>query len=111
MVTISEGDGAYKFLESSIGTYRLSYDLAGFATLVREEIRLTIDFAARVDVVMQLSGVNETVTVRGASPLVDVSHTSGGTTITQEVLSQVPTNLSLTNAYDLAAALCLHLAA
>src|SRR5713101_420607 len=40
MVTISEGDGAYKFLDLPIGTYRLSYDLAGFATLVREEIRL-----------------------------------------------------------------------
>src|SRR5712692_10512733 len=34
MVTISEGDGAYKFLDLPIGTYRLSYDLAGFATLV-----------------------------------------------------------------------------
>ena len=102
LVSVSDATGNYRFSNLPIGTYRLNYELSGFATLVREDIRLTVGFAARVDVIMQLAGVEETITVRGAGPLVDVSHTGGGTTITQEILSAIPTNLNVTSVYDLA---------
>ncbi len=59
LVRVSEGTGDYRFPELPPGVYRLAYELPGFATLVREDIRLTTAFAARVDVVLnQASTVN-----------------------------------------------------
>ena len=50
----------------------------------RQDIRLTVGFTARVDVVLGLATVAETVTVSGAAPVVDVSATSGSTLLTNE---------------------------
>ena len=45
--------GEYQFTGLPPGTYRLSYELSGFARLVREEIRITTGFAARVDAALK----------------------------------------------------------
>jgi hypothetical protein len=55
------------------------YELQGFGALRREDIRLTADFTARVDVDLSVGALEETVTVSGAAPLVDVASTSGRT--------------------------------
>src|SRR5438445_478343 len=75
LVKVSEGDGTYQFVDLPVGTYRLTFELTGFTTLAREDIRVTTGFAARVDVVLALGTLAETVTVRGQSPLVDVTNT------------------------------------
>ena len=68
------------------------YELAGFSTLIREDIRLTTGFAARVDVSLSVASLAETVTVSGQSPLVDVTNTRGGTTVSQELIESTPNN-------------------
>ena len=55
------------------------FDLVGFRAAQRQAVRLTVGFIAKVDVSLGLASVAETVTVSGASPLVDVSATSGNT--------------------------------
>src|SRR5262245_11940197 len=57
LVQTSQVRGDYQFLDLPPGTYRVEYELAGFAKLVRSEIRLTTGFVARVDVVMKLASV------------------------------------------------------
>src|SRR5216684_3072965 len=69
IVKTSEARGEYQFLDLPPGTYRLVYELPGFTSVVREQIQLTTGFAARVDVVLTVGGVNEKVIVSGASPL------------------------------------------
>lgn len=91
-VAISDGRGGYQFVNLPVGTFRLAYELAGFAQLTREQIRLTTGFAARMDVVMVIGSVSETLTVTGQSPVVDVTNTRGGTTVTQQVLASTPNN-------------------
>jgi hypothetical protein len=70
----------------------VTYELTGFATLVREGIVLTTGFAARVDVVMKVATLAETVTVSGETPIVDVTSTRGGTTVSKDLIAAVPGN-------------------
>ncbi len=94
LVKVAETRGEYQFTGLPPGTYRLTYELSGFARLVREEIRVTTGFAARVDAALKVASLAETVTVTGQSPMVDVTNTRGGTTVTRELLVATPTSLT-----------------
>ena len=90
VVRISQPTGEYQVSELPAGVYQVTYELAGFSKLVREGVRLTTGFNARVDVSLQLASLAETVTVVTGSPLVDVVSTRGGTVVSQEVLKSTP---------------------
>ena len=87
--TITDGDGRYRFLELRSGTYDLRFELAGFQTLIRSDLQIATAFAARVDVQLKIGALNESITVSGASPVVDVTTTSGGQTLTQEMVTKL----------------------
>ena len=89
---ISDERGDYLFSDLPAATYRLTYELSGFSTIVREDFRLAPGFAARLDMQMKVATVAETITVTGESPLIDVTTTRGGTTVTQQLLQELPTN-------------------
>ena len=82
--------GDYRLTPLPIGTYAVEYVLAGFGT-VREDIRLTAGFTARIDVGLKVGTLVETVTVSGAAPVVDVSSTASRTQLTRETLELIPT--------------------
>jgi hypothetical protein len=90
--------GEYRLAQLPIGVYRVEYSLAGFQTTRREDLRLTVGFTARVDVVMKVNTIEETVTVSGASPLVDVTSSSSSTVLTRETLELIPTSRNSYNA-------------
>ena len=83
--------GEYRLSPLPIGTYTVEYALQGFQTVRREELRLTIGFQARVDVALKISTLEETVTVSGIAPVVDVTSTSTRTQLTRETLEIIPT--------------------
>ena len=99
LVKVSLERGEYQFVDLPAGTYRLEYELSGFAKLVQNEIRITTAFSARVDVQLKLSSVSETVVVSGSSPLVDVTSTRGGTTVSKELLASTPNSLNYQDTY------------
>jgi len=83
--------GEYRLTPLPIGTYRVEYSLPGFQTVRREDLRLTIGFQARVDIVLKVGALAESVTVSGAAPVVDVTSTSTRTQLTRETLEIIPT--------------------
>jgi hypothetical protein len=83
--------GEYRLTALPLGTYVVQYELAGFGTLRREDIRLTAGFTARVDIRLKVGTLTETVTVSGAAPIVDVESTSTRTQLTRETLELIPT--------------------
>ncbi len=91
VTTVSDERGDYRLSPLPIGTYTVTFELAGFQNLRREGVRLTVGFVARVDSVMNVGGVAETITVSGASPLVDVTNTATSTELTREQLDVLPT--------------------
>ena len=70
--TVSGETGAYQFTSLPPGTYTVTYKLAGFTTLKRDEFACWWPQTTRLDVDFAVGGVKETVTVTGDSPVVDV---------------------------------------
>jgi hypothetical protein len=88
--TITNEEGNYRFPGIPPGTYRVQYELPGFATVVREGIRVTLGFTATLNVTLQVSTLQETVTVTGESPVVDVTSTKTATNYDYKELASIP---------------------
>ena len=85
------GDGAYRLVDLRPGAYKVTFTLPGFTTVVREGIDLPVSFTATISVELKVGGVEETVTVTGASPVVDVTSASSEQTLKVETLPGVET--------------------
>src|SRR5215510_2266347 len=86
VTSVTNERGEYRLSPLPIGTYEVVYTLSGFQTVRQQNIRLTVGFVAKVDVSLKVGSLEESVTVSGQSPVVDVKTTSAGTQVTQEVL-------------------------
>src|SRR5437867_1570479 len=102
LVQVSDSAGNYKFVDLPAGTYRLKAELIGFSTFVREDLRLTVGFNARIDVTLKLGAMEESVTVSGQSPVVDVTNTAASVAFTKEVLDAIPRGRDLQNVFAMA---------
>ncbi len=92
VTAVTDAQGEYRLTPLPIGLYTVVYELAGFQNLRRENVRLTVGFVAKLDQVLNLGAVSETITVSGASPLVDVTNTATRTELTREQLEVLPTS-------------------
>ena len=73
------------------GTYSVTFTLPGFATVKRDGIELPANFTAPVSVELKVGGIEESVTVSGASPVVDVQQAVTQQVLPQALLDAVPT--------------------
>ncbi len=89
-VAVTSETGTYRVPELPIGTYTVTFELAGFRSLALQDIRITIGFRAQVNGALELSTVQETVTVTGASPLVDTRETGTSTAFDLETMQNIP---------------------
>ncbi len=89
-VSVTEADGKYRFPSLPSGEYTLTFELSGFQTLNRENIRLVLGQTITVDSQLQLATLAETVTVTGESPIVDVATTKIGSNLKADVLAAIP---------------------
>ena len=87
LTTVSDVDGHYRFIDLPRGAYQLKFELQGFKTYTRSDLTLTAGFAMRVDASLQIGGMEESITVSAASPIVDVTSTRGGQTVSTELLT------------------------
>jgi hypothetical protein len=88
---VSDERGLYRILNLPPGTYVVTFALPGFNQVKRDGVELSGAFNAQIDAEMAVGGVTETITVTGASPIVDVQSIRRQTTITNEVLTSIPT--------------------
>jgi hypothetical protein len=88
---VTDGQGDYRLTPLPIGTYEVAYSLAGFQTVRRDSLRLTAGFVARVDVLLKVGSIEESVTV-SATPTIDVQSTGPATVLTRETLEVVPSS-------------------
>jgi hypothetical protein len=102
IVTVSGADGSYRFGELPVGVYAIKFELAGFTTVIRDELRLPVGFAARVDVTLKVGSLEESVTVTGGSPVIDVTTTTQSVTLNAETLNEIPRGRDLSMVYSMA---------
>src|SRR5687768_10626620 len=89
-VAVSESDGTYRLVNLPPGTYTVQAELPGFTTFRREGVVLRAAANFQVDITMQLGSVQETITVSGDSPMLEVSRPSNVLNIDADFQKQVP---------------------
>jgi hypothetical protein len=88
---VTDSAGAFR-LVVRIGTYRLTAELAGFASLTRTGLQLQVGQQAVLNLQMAPATVQESVTVTGQAPFVDVTASSLGTNIDAKQVQELPVN-------------------
>ena len=94
-VVVTDGTGQYTIIDLRPGTYALTFTLPGFGTQVRDELVLAADTTMAIDVSMSVGAVEESVTVSGESPVVDIQQAERTEVLTRETLEAIPTGNSL----------------
>jgi hypothetical protein len=88
---VTDEQGRYRIVDLRPGTYRLTFALTGFATVVRDGVELPGNFTATINVDLKVGALEETLTVSGAAPVVDVQQVSRTQVVTREIMDTLPT--------------------
>jgi hypothetical protein len=88
--TATSDQGAYRIPTIPIGTYSVSFEISGFQTKVYQDIRVQAGVTFTLDAELGVATLQETVTVSGASPVIDTAATSVSFTYTKELLNTIP---------------------
>ena len=86
----SDGEGRYDIVDLRPGAYTITFSLAGFSTVKREGVVLGSGFTATVNVSMSVGAIAETITVIGASPVVDTQTVRQQETLNTKDLESLP---------------------
>src|SRR5437899_1588169 len=86
----TDANGAYRIENLRPGTYTLTFSLPGFATVKKEAVELQSNFTATINADLKVGAVEETVTVAGESPVVDVQSNAKAQVLSRDVLGAVP---------------------
>jgi len=90
-VTVTSDTGQYAIENLQPGTYAVRFTLPGFAVVLRDAVRLQGTFNARINADLQVGALEETITVTGQQPVVDVVSTEQQRVIDREFLDTLPT--------------------
>jgi len=88
---VTDEQGQYKIIDLRPGMYTVTYTLTGFSTVKREGIELQPSFTATINVELRVGSLEETITVAGASPIVDIQNVQDRKVLPQDVLNALPT--------------------
>jgi hypothetical protein len=88
---VSDGNGQYQIVDLRPGEYSVTFTLPGFRTVRREGIRLPASFVATVSVELSVGQLEESITVTGEAPLVDVRSSVSQAVMNRETLDTIPT--------------------
>src|SRR5271155_4572130 len=86
------GDGLYSFVNLNPGDYRLDVEKAGFKHVKRESVVVQVQQAVRIDVIMEIGAVSQTVEVTAETPLLQPTDTSLGQVIDQRETNEIHLN-------------------
>ncbi len=88
--TVTTEAGAYVFAFLAPGDYSLAVDLAGFRRFVRDRIPVDVAASVTMDVTLVLGGVEESITVSGEAPQLQLTTSSLGQVVDNKTLTGVP---------------------
>jgi len=94
---ITDETGQYRIPDLPPGTYKVSFTLPSFATVVREGVELTGAGVMTISAEMRVGSVSESVTVTGESPVVDIQTARQQTVIDGDVVRALPASRSYGN--------------
>src|SRR2546426_5393362 len=95
---VTDGEGRYSIVDLRPGVYAVTFSLSGFQTVRREGIEVVANATVPINVDLRVGAVEETVTVSGATPVVDVQQAAQRQVLNREVLDALPTSRAYVNA-------------
>src|SRR5204863_1079194 len=90
VTAVTDSSGRYTVANLRPGTYTVTFTLQGFNKLIREGVVLSGDAALQVNVQMQVGALEQSITVTGESPLVDVQTVREQFVVTREMMDSLP---------------------
>ena len=91
---VTSGTGQYRVELLPPGTYTVTFSLTGFSTVKREGIQLTGTFTATIDTELRVGALQETLTVTGEAPIVDVQSANKQRVIDRDLIDKLPAGRS-----------------
>jgi hypothetical protein len=86
----TDANGTYKIENLRPGIYSITFNLTGFSSVKKDGIELASNFTATINADLKVGAVEETVTVSGESPVVDVQSNAKAQVLSRDVLDAVP---------------------
>ena len=87
---VSDGNGQYRVVNLPPGLYSVTFSLPGFSTVKRDALEVSVNFTSTVDAEMKVGSVEETITVTGESPIVDIQSAATTRMVTAETFKELP---------------------
>ena len=98
----SDADGSYRFPALSPGSYAIQVELAGFKPMRQENVPISVGRNVEIGFTLAVGGLTEIVEVVGEAPVVDMTSTATNTTLSQELLFEMPLDRRSFNVYNYA---------
>ncbi|MEQ1899011.1 MAG: carboxypeptidase regulatory-like domain-containing protein [Vicinamibacterales bacterium] len=92
---VTDDQGNFKIVDLRPGAYTVTFTLPGFSTYRREGIDLPSGFTATANAEMKIGSLEETVTVSGGSPVVDVQRVTQSKVLSRELIDTIPTGRTI----------------
>jgi carboxypeptidase family protein len=89
--TVTDTEGRYAIVNLRPGTYNVTFTLPGFSRFARDAMPLPADFAATINAELSVGALEETVTVSGEAPVVDLDSTQRTTVLARDMVDSLPT--------------------
>src|SRR6185295_16429748 len=87
----TDSSGQFRIVDLRGGTYTVTFSLAGFATVKRDGVVLGGENVTTVNAELRVGNVEQTITVTGESPVVDIQTVTRQQVLTQELINTLPT--------------------
>ena len=88
---VTDTQGLYQIVDLRPGSYTVTFALVGFATIKREGVEVTASFTATINADLRVGSIEESVTVSGEAPTVDVRNVVLGKVVGRDVIDTIPT--------------------
>ncbi len=88
--SVTDGSGQYRIINLPPGSYTVTFSLTGFSTVRREGVEVSPNFTSNVDGELRVGAVQETITVTGESPIVDIQSSAQTRTMTDQAFKELP---------------------
>jgi hypothetical protein len=92
---VTDSNGRYTIVDLRQGTYKVTFTLTGFSTVARDGLELPANFTATVNADMKVGALEETITVSGQTPLVDVQQAAKTQVITRDIIDSLPSTRNI----------------
>ncbi len=94
---VTDGNGQYQIPNLPPGAYKITFSLPGFSTVVRDGLNLSGAGVTTINAELKVGSLEESITVTGEAPVVDVQSARQTTVINGDVVRALPASRSYGN--------------